>query len=101
MDKSPTKAQPKAPTQPKPPKAAAVAATKPPADSVATEQPAGKGGRAKEDVVHFGYDNEHEHGVHCTLTFADGATAVGTAPRTESLAADQAAASANALESAA
>lgn len=54
----------------------------------------------RTDVTHTAFDNEHEDGVHCTLTFADGETATGTAPNTGDLAADQAAAKANALAAA-
>ena len=55
--------------------------------------------RCKEDVVHWCYDNEHESGVLCTLTFSDGSTATGIAERTDNLGLDQNLASAIALAS--
>lgn len=118
MAKSPAKAQPKKPAAPKAPKSAAAAPVasaapaaddsaaepveaNPPAEKAAKGKKGEKGGRGKEHVTHFCYDNEHQDGVHCTLTFEDGATAEGSAPSTGDLAADQAAASAAALNGAA
>lgn len=115
MAKSPAKAQPKKPAAPKAPKAVAAAPaapaavdsaakpveTNPPAEKAAKGKKGEKGGRGKEHVTHFCYDNEHQDGVHCTLTFEDGDTATGCAPSTGDLAADQAAASAAALDGAA
>jgi len=57
-----------------------------------------KAPRAAADVIHWAYDNEHELGCFCTLTFSDGTESTGTAPRTDNLAADQAIASAAALQ---
>ena len=51
----------------------------------------------KGEVIGTSFDNAHKDGVQCTVTFAGGSTAVGTAPNTGARADDQAAAEFNAL----
>lgn len=53
--------------------------------------------RTIDDVVSVDFENEHEGGCLCTLTFRDGKTTNGLAPRTNDLAADQSAAQSAAL----
>ena len=53
----------------------------------------------RADVVSLVFDNENEVGCLCTMTFSDGVVAIGSAVRTDDLAADQRLAIAAALAS--
>jgi hypothetical protein len=84
-------------TPAKTPKAAAPEDTE--LAALAPKEPFAQAAGDRGEVVAVAYDNEAENDSTCvcTLTFASGETATGSSPRTDNLAADQAAAKAKAL----